>query len=248
MSRFVIGDVHGQYDGLMMLIKQINLQPTDQLFFLGDLIDRGTQSSAVVAWVMQQGHFCLKGNHEQMCIEAFAAPDTSTVWNGWLVNGGIRTLESYGENGMLESHVEWMTQLPLYLDLGDVWLVHAGLNPYLPLEEQGEEEFCWIRERFHRSTEPYFPNKTIITGHTITFIFPEVEPGQLALGAGWLDIDTGAYHPKSGWLTALDIDNAIVHQTNVFSRAVRSLPLSEIAVPVKPIEERQPVKRKWAWS
>jgi len=244
MSRYVIGDVHGQFEGLMLLMQQINLKADDQIFFLGDLIDRGAQSAHVVDWVMRHGHTCLKGNHEQMCLEAFNAPNSSSVWQSWLINGGSRTLESYGEAGVSDQHLDWMQNLPLYYDLGDYWLVHAGLDPSLEIYEQGSSEFCWIREPFHRSTEPYFNRKTIITGHTITFVFPGVKPGQVAKGAGWLDIDTGAYHPKSGWLTALELDSSMVYQANTFSSLVRSLPLAQITTQVTPSSSKRLAKRR----
>lgn len=228
----------------MLLLDEINLQSDDQLYFLGDLIDRGPQSAEVVTWVMQSGHACLKGNHEQMCLEAFNASEASMLWQGWIINGGSRTLDSYGGNGIPNEHLRWMNHLPLYLDLGDAWLVHAGLDPHLSIEDQSALEFCWIREPFHSSTQPYFAHKTIITGHTITFVFPGVQPGQIAQGAGWLDIDTGAYHPKSGWLTALDLDHSMVYQANVYTQSVRKLPLQDITVPINTVS-RAGKKRLW---
>lgn len=38
--RIVIGDVHGHYEGLMTLLTAIAPSSNDQLYFLGDLIDR----------------------------------------------------------------------------------------------------------------------------------------------------------------------------------------------------------------
>ena len=124
--------------------------------------------------------------------------------------------------------LEWIKSLPLYLDLGDVWLVHAGVKPETPLKEQTINEFCWIRKDFHHIEKPFFKDKLIITGHTITFTFEGVEPGELVRGKGWLDIDTSAYHHKSGWLTALDIDNKLAYQVNVFDNLKRQVPLEEI--------------------
>ncbi|NKB18329.1 MAG: serine/threonine protein phosphatase [Pseudanabaena sp. CRU_2_10] len=228
----------------MMLIDRLKLKAADQLFFLGDLIDRGPQSAQVVDWVMRSGHICLCGNHEQMCLEAFTVIDAPLAWQGWLTNGGSKTLESYGGELIPDAHLDWISQLPLYADLGDVWLVHAGVNPNLPIDKQGEMEFCWIREPFHRITEPYFNEKVIITGHTITFVFPGVQPGQLVQGIGWLDIDTGAYHPKSGWLTALELNSSTVYQVNSYTQAVRSMPLEQITVLVKPTAGRRASSRK----
>ena len=240
----------------MKLIDFIELNSDDKLFFLGDLIDRGNRSADVVRWVIEKGHTCLRGNHEQMCLEAFNSDEGSLIWKGWLMNGGTNTLESYGKEGLPREHLEWMQQLPLYLDLGDSWLVHAGLNPNLPLELQGAAEFCWIREEFHRATEPFFDDKIIITGHTITFVFPGVTPGNLVLGKGWLDIDTGGYHPKSGWLSALDLDSATVYQCNTFTNELRVNPLSEITTVIEPMPARSQriknvksntPKRRWSW-
>jgi serine/threonine protein phosphatase 1 len=255
LSRFVFGDVHGQYDCLMKLVDFIKCGSNDQLFFLGDLIDRGSRSADVVNWVMQNGHTCLRGNHEQMCLDAFDSSEGSLIWKGWLLNGGSSTLESYGKATMPEEHLNWMKNLPLYVDLGDAWLVHAGLNPNLPLELQGAAEFCWIREEFHSATQPFFDDKVIITGHTITFVFPNVAPGNLVLGKGWLDIDTGAYHPKSGWLSALELDSAMVYQCNTFTNELRVNPLADITtviepMPVRPsrVEANRPAtKRRWSW-
>jgi len=244
LRRFVVGDVHGQFEALMLLVEKINLQSDDQLYFLGDLIDRGPRSAEVVEWVKVNKFPCIKGNHEIMCLDAYSAPDANIIWQGWLVNGGARTLLSYGDEGVSDEHLEWLWDLPLYIDLDDIWLVHAGVNPLLPLEEQTSTEFCWIREEFHSSTFPYFKDKTIITGHTITFTFSGVQPGQIVRGAGWLDIDTGAYHPKSGWLTALDVDTWMVHQCNVFSKQYRCLPLADIVVTGGQMLGGQPYPRK----
>ncbi|MGL5035713.1 MAG: serine/threonine protein phosphatase, partial [Microcystaceae cyanobacterium] len=69
---------------------------------------------------------------------------------------------------------------------------------------------------------------------TITFTFPNVEPGKLVCGAGWLDIDTGAYHPNSGWLTALDLSNRLVHQIHTNSHQIRTIPLDAAVTFINP--------------
>ena len=257
MTRLVFGDIHGQFDGLMKLVNFIDYSADDKLFFLGDLIDRGDRSADVVRWVMENGHSCLRGNHEQMCLDAYRSNEGSLVWKGWMMNGGSNTLDSYDEGRVPQEHIDWMQQLPLFMDLGDAWLVHAGLNPNVPLELQGAPEFCWIRDEFHSATEPFFTDKIIITGHTITFVFPNVEPGNLVLGKGWLDIDTGGYHPRSGWLSALDLDSAMVYQCNTFTNELRVNPLSEVTTVIEPmpkkgkrldIKKNNSPKRRWAWA
>lgn len=229
LRRFVIGDIHGHYQGLLDLISLLDLSSSDQVYFLGDLIDRGPDSSKVVDFVKEKAYTCLLGNHEQLMVAALAnLSPNSSVLQMWLQAGGRETLKSYSSKQHLWEHLSWFKTLPNHLDLGDYWLVHAGIHPDMPLETQTAQEFCWIRREFHNMPEPYFASKMIITGHTMTFTFSGVEPGQIVQGAGWLGIDTGAYHPGSGWLTALEISSLTAYQINVHSNIARVQPLSEV--------------------
>jgi serine/threonine protein phosphatase 1 len=233
--RIVIGDVHGHYKGLMKLIEAIAPTSDDQVYFLGDLIDRGPDSSQVVEFVKSNNYQCLLGNHEQMLLKIWTGENISTpAMQAWLYGGGQATIASYKDANIPDEHLEWLQSLPLYLDLGDIWLTHAGVDPELSLAEQTAEQFCWIRDEFHSIPYPYFCDKLIIIGHTITFTFPGVTPGKLAQGPGWLDIDTGAYHPRSGWLTGFDTTNNLIYQVNIFNDALRTLPLAEGVVMVDP--------------
>lgn len=56
----VIGDVHGEYDMLMRLMDTL---PHKNIIFVGDLIDRGPDSSKVVSFVKDNGYKCVVGNH-----------------------------------------------------------------------------------------------------------------------------------------------------------------------------------------
>ncbi len=243
--RIVIGDVHGHYDTLLRLFDAIAPNERDGVYFIGDLIDRGPNSSQVVDFVIKNKYHCLLGNHEQMLLDAVGRGGVSQqLLQSWLYTGGLATLESYHHH-IPQEHIDWMQGLPLYLDLGDVWLVHAGVDPKLPLAEQTAEQCCWIRDEFHQIYRPYFADKLIIIGHTITFTFPGIQPGKLACGPGWLDIDTGAYHPKSGWLTGFDVTNRLVYQVQTSSKSVRKIPLDDAVTFVDPamVAGKRPKKR-----
>ncbi len=230
--RIVIGDVHGHYDALIALLDAIAPNSNDAVYFLGDLIDRGPHSAQVVDFVRQNHYHCLMGNHEQMLLDAVANGGISGhQLQAWLYSGGYTTLVSYNHH-IPQEHINWMKTLPPYLDLGEIWLVHAGIHPEMPLAQQTTEQFCWIRDEFHSMKTPYFADKLIISGHTITFTFPNVEPGKLVAGAGWLDIDTGAYHPYSGWLTGLDITHNKVYQIHTKERKLRTLQLEEAVIEI----------------
>ena len=233
--RIVIGDVHGHYDGLMLLLEALAPSSDDRVYLLGDLIDRGPKSAQVLDFVQQSPYQTLLGNHEQLMLDALSPSVDLRAWQSWLYSGGDATVASYRDTGMMPyKHLEWLRSLPTYLDLGDIWLVHAGVHPTMPISEQSIEQLCWIRKEFHTIPKPYFPDKLIITGHTITFTFEGVRPGELVRGQGWLDIDTGAYHPKSGWLTGFDLSYRRVYQVNVFNNQVRILPFDEVVRQLKP--------------
>jgi serine/threonine protein phosphatase 1 len=221
----------------MQLLEALAPNSNDQVYFLGDLIDRGPKSAQVLEFVQQSHHNCVLGNHEQLLLDAFPANQVSqSALYIWLQSGGQTTIASYPTADGVLKDIEWLRTLPTYLDLGDLWLVHAGVHPDRPIEAQSIQEFCWIREVFHSSPQPYFSDKLIISGHTITFTMPGVSPGALARGPGWLGIDTGAYHPKSGWLTGVDVTQQRVYQVHVFQNKVRVLPLAEATVEVEPAQ------------
>ncbi|PSB09658.1 serine/threonine protein phosphatase [Pleurocapsa sp. CCALA 161] len=231
--RIVIGDVHGHYDTLIALLDAVSPTSKDEIYFLGDLIDRGPKSAQVVDLVMRNKFHCLRGNHEEMLLDVVGTGEVSVdLYQSWLYSGGHATVDSY-DSKIPQEHIDWIKGLPLYLDLGDYWLVHAGVDPNVPLAQQSAEQFCWIREDFHGNDQAIFKNKLIITGHTITFTLPGVKPGQIAAGKGWLDIETGAYHHNSGWMTAIDLNQHKVYQANSFDGRIRIMPLSKAIAKVE---------------
>ena len=139
MNYCVVGDVHGEYASLLNLVAKTPLHST--LIFVGDLIDRGSQSAEVVRFIRQNKLACVKGNHEVMMIE-YGTQFINEIENGqpleqenmWLKHGGRETLLSYGlvhiENNQMVPHpfiqefifqfkedIEWMKELPLYIEL-----------------------------------------------------------------------------------------------------------------------------------
>jgi serine/threonine protein phosphatase 1 len=231
--RIVIGDVHGHYDTLISLLDAVSPSSKDEIYFLGDLIDRGPKSAQVVDLVMRNKFHCLRGNHEEMLLDVVGTGEVSVdLYQSWLYSGGHATVDSY-DSKIPQEHIDWIKGLPLYFDLGDYWLVHAGVDPNVPLNQQSAEQFCWIREDFHGSDRAIFENKLIITGHTITFTLPGVKPGQIAAGKGWLDIETGAYHHNSGWMTAMDLNQHKVYQANAFDGRIRIMPLRKAIAKVE---------------
>lgn len=233
-KRYVIGDIHGHYDALSGLLDGIAPSSDDEIYFLGDLIDRGNQSAQVVNFMMENNYPCLLGNHEVMLLESFTENGLNhSAFQSWLHNGGYPTIASY-RNKIPPEHLDWMRSLPLYLDLDDYWLVHAGLDPLMPYQKQTSDQCCWIRSDFHSIPKPYFQDKTIVIGHTITFTFPGVKPGKLVTGEGWIGIDTGAYHHGQGKLTALELNEQIVYQVDSFGKKFSRNAFDDVVTRINP--------------
>jgi hypothetical protein len=65
-----IGDVHGSYDELLMLINKINYDPLkDHLIFVGDLVAKGPKSIEVVQLIRSLGASCVRGNHDDKVLQ-----------------------------------------------------------------------------------------------------------------------------------------------------------------------------------
>src|SRR5437868_3122546 len=99
---FAVGDVHGCFpkltDLMQCCVDYAGSRP-HQFVMLGDYVDRGPDSRAVVKhlrWLGEQDPnriVCLKGNHEELLLSAVENPSDFPLW---IRNGGDATLESYG--------------------------------------------------------------------------------------------------------------------------------------------------------
>jgi serine/threonine protein phosphatase 1 len=204
---YAIGDIHGSLDKLKSLVAGCQEHAGDRemmLVFLGDYIDRGPDSAGVVRFVLTlqseapERIITLKGNHEAW---ALAVADGKMRVSGWLINGGARTLESYGANDVGDlprQHLDWMRSLRLTYDDGRRFFVHAGVNPRRPLDDQDEEELLWIREPFLDDIRSY--GRLVVHGHT------PLEGATPDLRRNRLNLDTGAVF--GGPLTAAVFDDS----------------------------------------
>ncbi|MBI4083198.1 MAG: serine/threonine protein phosphatase [Candidatus Lambdaproteobacteria bacterium] len=206
-----IGDIHGCLGPLDRLIAR--LPPHGELIFLGDYIDRGPDSAAVVRYLrrlaLQRPCRFLKGNHEALLEAALRDPAEIPLW---LQNGGDATLRSYGvELGALlragrlpdfAAHDRpFFEALEPYIEDDRTVFVHAGLDPRLAtMAEQVPEVLLWIREAFFRRARDWH-GKDIVFGHTPTLSLG-LPPGEIFQAHALYGIDTGCVY--GGVLTALD--------------------------------------------
>lgn len=199
---FAVGDIHGCLDRLIRLMDVIKVDPKkDTLLFMGDYIDRGTQSKEVVDYLIDlegrhENVIFLKGNHELMLQLYLNGDDRAD----FLMNGGQATMDSYAKawlrppaNPVPRSHLDFFDRLRMYHETSENIFVHAGMRPGVRLEEQEERDLLWIRNDFIYSDFDF--GKRVIFGHT-----PFREPLILDNKIG---IDTGAVYGNK--LTCLEL-------------------------------------------
>ncbi len=225
MDRFyIVGDIHGCVRELETLLRDLPLDRADTLAFIGDYIDRGPDSRAVVDLLLglrartDVRTVFLRGNHEDMCL---AYVGREGRWGeAWRMNGGGATLRSYGVPPNLSGapagdrfpaeHLAFFESLRMTFATDRYLLVHAGIRPAVPLEEQDPEDLLWIREEFIVS--PHALPQTIVFGHT-----PQ---RQVLVHLPYkIGIDTGCVY--GGRLTAIELTEGVLHQVAYGDRAVR---------------------------
>lgn len=111
---YAIGDVHGRFDLLVQLLKQIErdqgCRPAMEthVVMLGDYIDRGPQSRQVCellqAMASSPSFHALRGNHEQVMLDVLEG--SHMALRQWLRFGGVETLQSWGVDAALINMVQ----------------------------------------------------------------------------------------------------------------------------------------------
>lgn len=128
----VIGDVHGCFNTLRELVERIkNNYPGAQLYCVGDLVDRGKFSFESIDFVINQGIITTSGNHDFMFYYFITDPDND-IGKNWKFNGYENTLASYSDKqDKIVEHLNFIINLPLYINLNDCFISHAGISSNL---------------------------------------------------------------------------------------------------------------------
>lgn len=207
---YAIGDVHGCHEELLALEAEIArdgkaIEGEKWLVTLGDHIDRGPQSGAVLERIMEPApnefrRFGLLGNHEVMALDFLVGGEDD---DDWLYQGGTETLLSYGIDPSLPAdeirsrfppaHLACVSSLPVYLSLPGWLFVHAGIRPGVPLSEQTDHDLTWIRAPF--LTSQLTGGLRVVHGHT-----PEAD---IVVTPHRIDVDTGCF--ATGRLSAVRV-------------------------------------------
>lgn len=187
--KYVCSDLHGRYDRWSALPEKIDLRPSDTLYVLGDVIDRGPDGCKILLDMMDRPNVIpILGNHEftaAVCLpwlleevtdRSLADLDDARLaaLQEWIANGGGPTLRGLQKLSRVEREdiLNYLWEMELYAEVQaggrSFVLTHAGLDHFVPgkpLEDYALEDFLFCRPR---PSEAFWPDRYLVYGHTPT--------------------------------------------------------------------------------
>lgn len=195
---YIIGDVHGCFDTLCLLIEKLPQKWESQIILTGDLIDRGDKSCEVIDLAISNQFACVLGNHEELMLEYYHKIPSSGRGSVWISNGGYETMESYRRYGGLRKiheHLEWLTELPRFLeiDLCDeegrkLFVTHGFGLPYYKTRKKESQALTWSRLKMHN------PQKEAKKKYGVFNVFGHDVQKEVLITENFAAIDTGCVY------------------------------------------------------
>lgn len=210
---YAVSDIHGCYEEFLELLEKINFTDDDEMYILGDMMDKGPDPIALVQDLSVRANvYPLLGNHDYAALTVLRKFNTEITaenaedhlssedmmsYMNWLSDGGSTTAEGFVklDTEAREDVLEYLEDCSLYEEVTaggrEYVLVHAGLNGFSP--EKGPDEYHFADMILYRAdyTKRYFDDKFLMTGHTPTFkIRDDKEPlvyeenGHIAIDCG----------------------------------------------------------------
>ena len=190
--RYIVSDIHGCYDQYLALLKKIHFSDEDELYVLGDVVDRGPESIKVLQDMKKRPNVVfILGNHDfsmYSILRHFAVEVTEENYDShlsvedlqdlilWLQDGGQSVIEKFRslDRAEKEDILDYIAEASLYEVIEhngkEYRLVHAGLSNFAPDKGLDEYElYDFLEERTDYSRR-YYPQDNIylVTGHTPT--------------------------------------------------------------------------------
>ena len=213
MSRYATTDLHGCLHTFRRLVEdKLQLTRYDELYLLGDYVNKGPDSRGVLDYLMQlqsAGYQvrCLRGNHDQALLDA-ARHRWRWDWLG--PRGRLPTLRSFGVSRLANipsRYLDWLGALPYEIELPDFVLVHAGYDFSLPPAEMRQDHSTMLNTKKFVYDPSRLGGRRLLHGHVPT---PTAQVRtKAALRPGALGLDTGCvyrHNPELAHLAALNLD------------------------------------------
>ncbi len=173
--RYVISDVHGEYELFVRLMEKIGFSEGDELYICGDIIEKGKDSVKLARLIFSMPNVhVISGNHEDSFIQFynFMMREHDEDYDSVLLE-----LKEYinqsGDGHLLDwDVVDEIEELPFYIETEDFICIHAGLSltdsGELPLLDSVSSEELIANRRFKNPDVVPRNSKCVFFGHTAT--------------------------------------------------------------------------------
>lgn len=214
MRKIAVSDIHGCLLSFESLLDKVAFSTSDELFLLGDYIDRGPDSRKTLDLILQLRHngyqvHCLAGNHDHALIDARTDPSFFLQWyDGW---GGKQTMESFGVDDLKDipaKYWNFINDLELCMEVDNYILVHGGLDFQKADPLKPDINMIYLRNWYDRIRYDWLGDRVIVHGHTpvarhtIESMLQNIETRKV------IDIDAGCFAkhlPDKGFLCAFNL-------------------------------------------
>jgi len=212
MKTFILGDIHGEYEKLIEVLKKSNFDyDNDLLIQLGDVLDRGDKPFECIDELLKiKNKILLIGNHDSNFIEWVASG--TDMLGGHSSNGSKITIDKWNKISIDKQYFYlsefFNKQQYYYIDKNNNLFVHAGFDRFEDIENQPLNNLIWDREFWYELilTKSKLPTindfNEIYIGHTPTIAYDTTNP--INIGNVW-NLDTGS--GKGGILTIFNLDS-----------------------------------------
>ena len=117
---YVLSDIHGNKEAFDTILSMIDLKPEDQLYILGDVIDRGDYGIELLQQIRaMENCTLLLGNHEYMMVNDLRHPENLHYKYVWRNNRSLITFDKFFK--LTEKEQEemlcYLEALPLQLEI-----------------------------------------------------------------------------------------------------------------------------------
>ena len=221
MARYALTDIHGCAQTLKaMVLDQLKLKKTDELYLLGDYVNKGPDSKGVIDFILhlQAQHyqvFCLRGNHDEMLLKASKKGEKALSLTSDEKELTLRSFDVSHFEQLPEKYRQFIHSLPYYLELPDYMLVHAGFDFHQ--KDIFKDKDAMLNIRNYKIDWAKIGDKRLLHGHT-PIPLHSIKKDVLHLNPK-VNLDAGCVYYRNasfGNLVALDLDsNDLYIQPNI---------------------------------
>ncbi len=157
-----IWDIHWCYDELKLLLKKLEIQKEDRVFFVWDLINKWPKSYKVIKLLYEnkQQFKTVLWNHDFWFLKYISWKEYNFFRNNKKFKKLFKKLKEKPKI------LDYFKSIPLYIEEDDFLLIHWWLIPWKAVWEHKAEEICYIRDYKWKPWHEYYKwNKKIIYGH-----------------------------------------------------------------------------------